>query len=916
MKMIKEIKMSKSILRTAAMTLTLGLLLTGCGESDKETITGQKEEPATVMANAVNLAEGITQKEVTPVNMQDPHRKALSEGAVKLLQKTMETEGNPDGNYLISPFSLQMAFGMLTTGAEDGSETEKELMELLLPGENATSQELNEEMAALAGRMRNASGVEWNVADSIWVKKDGDTKLRESYISDVISYYQAELYAAPFDESTVKEINAWVKDNTKERIPEILNQLDPQASLVLINALAFDGTWAKSYEDYQVKKNKDFTNADGTKTKATMLYGEENGYVQIAGGKGFLKWYKDGNYAFLGLLPTEGVTTEDYLKKILAGDENLADAIRNADYEPTLEVVFPEFKTEYGVNMNEILQALGVKKAYSPDAEFGKMITDDSERIAVDQVIHKTMIEVDRTGTKAAAATAITATEAAIIDTERIQIVLDRPFIYGIIDMTTGVPIFLGAQNTMKTDTEGTEISTENKPEAGTETGSENNTEATGMDVESYRQLTGYIDDKTVEKYCCTLTFENPEDRVITFSPDEYVIEAWKDDQWISVPLLRGIRCSGLTQSNVQPGKKVQENINWISEYGELSPGKYRMIISATYDETDETAGMIVAEFKIEDKEETGIIGLITGDLYDPAVYAREIPEFGIRMDVENPNANGCDLKFTYTENEQTGHVEFMVGEGYYFQKWEGDHWGRLLTNYSYGVVDVGYGVPTTRQVRWNELFGEQSPGIYRIITPVVANRLLGAYKIFYLSSVFLIEQNTAEDTFGKVYSILWGDEENELSRALLPYYGGSYINDGHYTICFRSDVPAGKIEELRGEMIKAGVSEQTFSVCMVDYSEEDLKKQMEDFWQFRTQKEKEGAEWAKLIYGSGVDTEHNDINIDVDESLDIDSYPELKEKLSTIKCRINQMNSAPRTEDWKSEGCLAKPADGYKKGR
>ena len=165
-------------------------------------------------------------------------------------------------------------------------------------------------------------------------------------------------------------------------------------------------------------------------------------------------------------------------------------------------------------------------------------------------------------------------------------------------------------------------------------------------------------------------------------------------------------------------------------------------------------------------------------------------------------------------------------------------------------------------------------------------------------TDVFRADQSAAEGAFGKLYSILWGDEGTVLSQALLPYYGGSFINDERITICFKSDVPAEKIKELRGEMIKSGVSEQTFSIEMVDYSEEDLKKQMEDFWQFRTQKEKEGAEWAKLIYGSGIDTEHNDINIDVDESLDIDSYPELKEKLSTIKYRIKQVSSMQIRED------------------
>ena len=80
------------------------------------------------------------------------------------------------------------------------------------------------------------------------------------------------------------------------------------------------------------------------------------------------------------------------------------------------------------------------------------MITEDSERISVDQVVHKTMIDVNRKGTKAAAATAITATEAglAVVDPEIIEIHLNRPFVYGIIDMTTGLPVFLGVQNTMK----------------------------------------------------------------------------------------------------------------------------------------------------------------------------------------------------------------------------------------------------------------------------------------------------------------------------------------------------------------------------------------------------------------------------------------------------------------------------------
>lgn len=447
-------KPKRRFLRAAALILTAGLLLTGCGSI--ESASGSEQETAehveeAVKPNAVDLAAGVQQKKLQNTIMQDTHRKALSASGVKLLQKTMELEGKPNENYLISPVSLQMALGMLATGAEEGSRTEKELMELLLPGENVQPGELNQEMASLAGRMKSSRGADWNVANSVWVNRDGHVKLTENYISDVVSYYGAELYEAPFNSETVGEINGWVNRNTRERIPEILGELNPETAVILVNAMAFDGIWSTPVPESHVKKQADFTNADGSKSKVNMLQCEEEAYIRLAGGQGFLKWYEGGAYAFLGLLPPEGMATGDYLEKISSDKTSLAEAIRDRDSNVIVEAQFPEFKTEYGANMNENLQALGVKRSFTMEAEFGRMITEDSERIAVDQVVHKAMIEVDREGTKAAAATEIAVTEAALSEEpSRVQIILDRPFIYGIIDMTTGVPVFLGAQNTMK----------------------------------------------------------------------------------------------------------------------------------------------------------------------------------------------------------------------------------------------------------------------------------------------------------------------------------------------------------------------------------------------------------------------------------------------------------------------------------
>ena len=119
-------------------------------------------------------------------------------------------------------------------------------------------------------------------------------------------------------------------------------------------------------------------------------------------------------------------------------------------------VEIPEFTNDYDVEMSEILKDLGVEDAFDPEsADFYGMMrpfSDDDYAIWINRVLHKTHIEVDREGTRAAAVTAIemeceTACETVI--QEPIRVILDRPFIYGIIDNETGLPVFLGCVNQM-----------------------------------------------------------------------------------------------------------------------------------------------------------------------------------------------------------------------------------------------------------------------------------------------------------------------------------------------------------------------------------------------------------------------------------------------------------------------------------
>lgn len=449
--------MKRTNTRIAAVVLTLGLLLTGCGGTGSDTgntdgsnvVTPDTPRPT---SSVVNLSEKVTKLDIPETPLSESHGSSLSRSGIALLYQTAALEEDKNRNLLISPYSIQAALGMTATGSDDGSATEREMMDILLPGTSEKPEALNREMASFAARMENDPDVSWNVANSIWVNNDGQVKLRDTFISDATNYYDAELFSAPMNEETRASVNAWVKKETRERIPEILSKLDPETVLILINALAFDGEWAEPYEEKSIREKESFTNADGSTSEVTMLDSKEHCFLELGGGLGFIRDYKGYQYSFVGILPPEGMSTEEYLAKLKKDGSDFSEAFLKRDSTRDVYVSLPEFKTEFDICLDKVLQSLGMKEAYSSDASFRKMVSDDSGSVQISTVIHKTMIDVDRAGTKAAAATAVIVTKSAALPdpAEPVSIILNRPFVYAIVDSTTGVPIFLGTQNSMK----------------------------------------------------------------------------------------------------------------------------------------------------------------------------------------------------------------------------------------------------------------------------------------------------------------------------------------------------------------------------------------------------------------------------------------------------------------------------------
>ena len=416
-------------------------------ETEPETV--EEKVPYAGSGKAENLTDGIEKVSAPDAKITDAQTQALSQASMQLFAETVAYEGKHP-NVLLSPTSIAIAFGMTENGA--AGDTLKDMERVV--GGGIPIDEMNPLLYNLSERFRNAKDVDWNVANSVWFRDDGMWKVNDEFAAKALSWYGADVWKAPFDDTTKDAINGWVSEQTKGMIPEVIDRIPPEAGMYLINALAFEGEWMEEYEDSQILENRKFTNADGSQSDVTMLASSENAYFELEGGTGFLKDYKGGEYSFMGLLPEEGTDLDAYIASLAAGDADLAEAIRNCSYGDVI-VQIPEFTKDYKVEMVDIFEDMGMTLPFLQGlAEFPNLmetIDGSPYDVWIGNVLHKTHIEVDSVGTRAAAVTVIEMDRCMAVAPveDPVKVILDRPFVYGIIDNETGLPVFLGCVNSL-----------------------------------------------------------------------------------------------------------------------------------------------------------------------------------------------------------------------------------------------------------------------------------------------------------------------------------------------------------------------------------------------------------------------------------------------------------------------------------
>lgn len=394
------------------------MLLSGCG-ADSEVLT--PPVPAAELA-----VQTITGKDA-----DDDFRAAQYAFALELFRSTLHTK---DGeNTMVSPYSVIEALAMTANGAAGDTRTEAEQV----LGSGLPLDDLNQYLYTWRCNQPDTKRCKLKTANGIWMRDD-DFDVYSAFLQLTETYYGAELRKAPFNSDTVDEINKWVKRNTDGMIPAIINELKQADKMVLVNAVCFDAKWRDKYKSEDIKERM-FCNADGTEQTVTLLYSDEADYLEQGDTVGFLRYY-DGPYAFAGILPPEDVSVQEWLDSLTAAD---LLALLNNRQQTDVRAAIPEFTCDTDAELREILAEMGMPQAFTEEADFSG-ISDTPLKIG--SVVHKTHIELDANGTKAAAATAVIMQKngAEPIEPEPKYVILNRPFVYVILDTQTNLPVFIG----------------------------------------------------------------------------------------------------------------------------------------------------------------------------------------------------------------------------------------------------------------------------------------------------------------------------------------------------------------------------------------------------------------------------------------------------------------------------------------
>ena len=380
-----------------------------------------------------DLTKGLTAKTintVTEITELETMSKVM-DFSVKLLKSSVAKSENT----LISPLSSLNALAMVAVGAEGDTRTQME------EAVGFSVEEWKEYVFLYQQGLAEAGTNSLKQSNSIWLNEESEMKIKQSYLQTITDYFGASVYQISFDDKTWKEVNLHLSKETNGTIKEILPELSEEAVMYLVSIMSFDCEWSKPYDEYQIHE-KTFTTEQGIERKVHMMRGKEFYYLVDEKSVGVMKYYDKGRYAFVALLPNEGIFMQEYISTL--SGSGILQTMNQVENRPII-MELPQFQLYTSEDLKSSLEMMGVTEGFNREqADFNGIATLNLGNLYIEDIVQKTYIEVNEHGTRADAATVIAAPTETAIEEEPIYINFDRPFVYMILDRKTYMPIMMG----------------------------------------------------------------------------------------------------------------------------------------------------------------------------------------------------------------------------------------------------------------------------------------------------------------------------------------------------------------------------------------------------------------------------------------------------------------------------------------
>ena len=423
--------------------VVLSSTMVSCSSSEDDVDLGEAKK----VVNMLSTPQPIQLTPEQQVFANDNNRFTLN------FLKTVNDGDQSGQSFIYSPLSITYVLGMVNDAAT--GQTEKELEQTLGFHEGGI-QAVNDYCKKLIDGLPMVDiSVTLNIANAIFVNKN-IAKLKPQFEQDMQTYYDAKAEALDFTaSSTLDHINGWCNEKTKGMIPKILDEVDPNMVTYLLNAIYFKADWASKF-DQKYTKNESFTKEKGEgSTKLPMMrqnvlikYLKNDTYSAIE------MPYGNGYWKMTVMLPEEGKTTDDIINRLancgfLEGHGFCGTMGDNySSYEVDLKL--PRFETSSDTDLVSgkligLMQKMGIHLAF--DREFAEIPNMCERPIYINMMRQKAKIKVNEEGSEAAAVTiagGMYTSGIGSIEYPKVTFHANRPFVYVISELRTGIILFVG----------------------------------------------------------------------------------------------------------------------------------------------------------------------------------------------------------------------------------------------------------------------------------------------------------------------------------------------------------------------------------------------------------------------------------------------------------------------------------------